>query len=142
LHVVAVRTPQAKYASYSSWQPGGVEPLAGSEERELYDYTNDSGRLELHNGAGESSLEGGLRTTLAQAVQQELRAPLPARLNAARARGFADYFGVAKKASNNAAAIRERRAEHYFEGLQEQGGVSPSESPVKRLRSASRGKPR
>jgi arylsulfatase A-like enzyme len=142
LHVVAVRTPQAKYASYSSWQPGGVEPLAGSEERELYDYTNDSGRLELHNGAGESNLEGGLRTTLAQAVQQELRAPLPARLNAARARGFADYFGVARNASNKAAAIRERRAEHYFEGLQEQGGVSPSESPVKRLRSASRGKPR
>jgi arylsulfatase A-like enzyme len=138
LHVVAVRTPQAKYASYSSWQPGGIEPLTGGDERELYDYTTDSGRLELHNGAGSSSLEDGLRATLTQAFQQELRAPLPKRFDVAHARGFADYFGVAKTAANNAAAVRERRAERYFEGLGEQGGVSPGESRVKRLRSASR----
>ena len=138
LHVVAVRTPQAKYASYSSWQPGGIEPLTGDDERELYDYASDSGRLELHNSAGESSLEDGLRATLTQAFQQELRAPLPQRLNAAHARGFADYFGVAKTAANNAAAVRERRAERYFEGLPEEGGVSAGESRVGQLRSASR----
>jgi hypothetical protein len=142
LHVVAVRTPQAKYASYSSWQPGGIEPLTGGDERELYDYSTDSGRLELHNSAGASKLEDGLRATLTQAFQQELRAPLPRRLNAAQARGFSDYFGVAKTAANNAAAARERHAEKYFEGLQEQGGVSPGETRVKQLRSASRAKPR
>ncbi len=142
LHVVAVRTPEAKYASYSSWQPGGIEPLTVGDERELYDYATDSGRLELHNGAGESKLEDGLRATLAQAFEQELRAALPWRLSAAHARGFADYFGVARNAANNAAAARERRAERYFEGLQEQGGVSPGESRVKQLRSASRARRR
>jgi arylsulfatase A-like enzyme len=143
LHVVALRTPQAKYASYASWQPGAIDPLGRSEERELYDYSTDSGRLELHNGAGESKLEDGLHATLAQAFQQELRAPLPGRLGAARARGFADYFVVAKHAANNAAAARERRAERYFEGLQERGGVSPpGESRVKRLRAAPRAKRR
>lgn len=142
LHVVAVRTPQAKYASYASWQPGGIEPLGSNEERELYDYATDGGRLELHNGAGQSKLEAGLHATLSQAFQQELRAPLPGRLNAAHARGFADYFGVAKNASTNAAAARERRAERYFKALEEQGGVSPGESRVKLLRSASRGRRR
>ena len=121
---------------------GRDRTAGGGDERELYDYATDSGRLELHNGAGESKLEDGLHATLAQAFQQELRAPLPGRLNAAHARGFADYFGVAKNASNNAAAARERRAERYFEGLEEQGGVSPGESRVKQLRSASRARRR
>ena len=142
LHVVAVRTPEAKYASYSSWQPGGVEPLTDGDERELYDYSTDSGRLELHNGAGESKLEDGLRSTLTLAFQQELRAALPDRLDAAQARGFVDYFNVARKAANSAAAMRERRAERYFEGLQEQGGVSPGGSRLKKLRRASRARRR
>ncbi len=142
LHVVALRTQEAKYATYSSWQPGGIEPLATSEERELYDYSNDSGRLELHNSAGEGGLESGLRATHEQALAQELRAPLPGRFGAAQARGFADYFQVAKNAANSAAAMHERRAKRYFEGRQEQGGVSPGENRVKRLRSASRARRR
>jgi arylsulfatase A-like enzyme len=137
LHVVALRTQEAKYATYSTWRQGGIEPLSDSDERELYDYSTDSGRLELHNSAGESGLEGSLRATHEQAFEQELRAPLPPRLNAAHARGFADYFDVAKNAANNAAAARERRAERYFEGLEEQGGVTAGESRVKRLRPAS-----
>jgi len=138
LHVAALRTQEAKYATYSTWRQGGIEPLSDSDERELYDYGTDSGRLELHNSAGESGLESSLRATHEQAFEQELRGQLPPRLNAAQARGFADYFDVAKNAANNAAAARERRAERYFEGLEEQGGVSAGESRVKRLRSASR----
>jgi arylsulfatase A-like enzyme len=137
LHVAALRTQEAKYATYTSWQPGGTEPLAAGEERELYDYSTDSGRLELHNGAGDSDLEQGLRATHAQGFEEELRGPLPQRLHAAHSRGFADYFEVALNAANNAAAARERRAERYFEGLEEQGGVSPGESRVKQLRRAS-----
>ncbi|HEX4508448.1 MAG TPA: sulfatase-like hydrolase/transferase [Burkholderiaceae bacterium] len=138
LHVAALRTQEAKYATYSTWSPGGIEPIAASLERELYDYSTDSGRLELHNSAGDSALEEGLRTTHEQAFEQELRGPLPARLNAAHSRGFADYFDVAKKAANNAATAREKRAERYFEGLQEQGGVPAGETRVKQLRRASR----
>jgi arylsulfatase A-like enzyme len=136
LHVVAVRTQQAKYAAYSNWQPGGIERLSAGEERELYDYSTDGGRLELHNGAGQSNLEVDLHVTLEQAVQEELRRPLPGRLNAAHARGFADYFTTAKNASENAAAAREHRAEKVFEGLGEAGGV-PGESRAKRVKRAS-----
>jgi arylsulfatase A-like enzyme len=138
LHVAAVRTQEAKYATYSSWQPGGIDPITDTQEHELYDYATDSGRLELHNSAGESKLEEGLRTIHQQAFEQELRGPLPPRLNAAHAKGFADYFDVAKKVANSAAEVRERRAERYFEGLAEQGGVSAGESRVKPLRRASR----
>jgi arylsulfatase A-like enzyme len=139
LHVVALRTQEAKYATYSTWQDGGIEPLQTGEERELYDYSTDSGRLELDNVAGESDLEQELRNTHEQAFEQELRGPLPGRLNAAHVRGFANYFDVAKTDANNAAAARERRAERYFEGLEEQGGgVPPGESRVKQLKGASR----
>jgi arylsulfatase A-like enzyme len=136
LHVVALRTQQAKYAAYSSWQPGGIERLSAGEERELYDYSTDSGRLELHNTAGQSNLEVDLHVSLERAVSEELRRPLPARLDAAQARGFADYFTTAKNSSENAAAARERRAEKVFEGLGEAGGV-PGESRAKPLRRAS-----
>jgi hypothetical protein len=79
--------------------------------------------------------------SLERAVSEELRRPLPERLNAAQARGFADYFTTAKYASENAAAARERRAEKVFEGLGEAGGV-PGESRAKRLRRASLRTPR
>jgi arylsulfatase A-like enzyme len=138
LHVVALRTPEAKFATYSSWAPGDIEPLADGEERELYDYSDDSGRLELHNSAGESELEAGLSATHEQAFEQELRRPLPAGLSDAQARGFRDYFNVARHAANGAAAARERRAERYFEELEERGGTPAGESRLKRFRSASR----
>ncbi len=120
-HVVALRTQQAKYASYSDWQPQGIELLPDGQQHELYDYGSDSGRLELHNSAGESVLEQPLRETFEQALAQELRQPLPARLNEAHVRGFTDYFTTAKIAALNAAAVRERRAEKIFEGLEEPG---------------------
>jgi arylsulfatase A-like enzyme len=142
LHVAALRTQEAKYATYTTWQEGGIEPLQTGEERELYDYSTDSGRLELHNAAGESDLEEGLRATHGQGFAEELRGALPGRLNAAHARGFADYFDVAKNAANRAAAARERRAERYFEGLEQQGGVAPGESRVKQLKGASRSRRR
>jgi arylsulfatase A-like enzyme len=138
LHVVALRTPEAKFATYASWREGSIEPLPEGEERELYDYGSDSGRLELHNSAGESALEASLSAAHEQAFEQELRASLPARLSRAQARGYVDYFDVAKRAANSAAAARERRAERYFDELEERGGTPAGESKLKRLRSASR----
>jgi arylsulfatase A-like enzyme len=119
LHVVALRTPQAKYATYSNWPYDGITPKSQGQEAELYDYSTHSGRLELHNSAGESPLEEGLRAEYERAFTDELRGPLPRRLVAAHARGFADYFSTARHAAVSAAARRKRRSEHEVEGPQQ-----------------------
>jgi hypothetical protein len=119
LHILALRTPQAKYAIYSNWPETGITPLSEGQEAELYDYGTQSGRLELHNGAGDSPLEGQLSTQLELASQDELRAPLPRHLGAAHARGFADYFSTARHAATAAAARRKRRSEREAGAPQE-----------------------
>jgi hypothetical protein len=111
LHVVALRTPSAKYAVYSHWPAAGIAALRREEESELYDYRTHGGRLELHNDAGHSPLEESLRATLEHALHAELRRPLPHHLGGAHARGFADYFSTATAAAKAAAAARRHRAE-------------------------------
>jgi arylsulfatase A-like enzyme len=115
LHVVALRTPEAKFVTYSNWPYEGITPKLEGQETELYDYSTHSGRLELHNSAGESPLEEGLREEYERAFTDELRQPLPQRLVQAHARGFADYFSTARKAAISAAARRKRRSEHEAE---------------------------
>jgi arylsulfatase A-like enzyme len=111
LHVTAIRTPRAKYATYSHWREGSIEALPAGREDELYDYRTHVGRLEVENSAGSSPLEEGLDATLSEAVARELHEPLPPRLHTARARGFEDYFTTAKRAARAAAARRRKRAE-------------------------------
>jgi arylsulfatase A-like enzyme len=111
LHVLALRTPAAKYATYSDWPAEGTVPLSQGQESELYDYRSQSGRLELHSGVGHSPLEEPLRAQLDRAFARELRAPLPPRLRAAAQRGFNDYFSTARRAAKGAAARRKRRTE-------------------------------
>ncbi|MCW2970845.1 MAG: sulfatase [Solirubrobacterales bacterium] len=111
LHVVALRTPTAKYATYSHWPQEGIAPLSGGEETELYDYATQSGRLELHSSAGQSPSERSLRDAHGRAFSDELRAPLPRRLGPAQARGFADYFSTARRAAEAATARRKLRTE-------------------------------
>jgi len=120
LHVVALRTAQAKYATYSNWPEEGIQPLSRGEETELYDYSSQNGRLELHSSAGDSPLEETLRADYEQAFKEELRGALPSRLIEAHARGFADYFSTARGAAANAAARRKLRSER------ESGGVGGS----------------
>jgi len=133
LHIVALRTPQAKFATYSNWPYEGITPKTEGQETELYDYSTHSGRLELHNSAGESPLEEGLRAEYERAFQDELRAPLPRRLVAAPARGFADYFSTARHVTVSAAARRKRRSER--EAGQPQGLPPSSGLPLRRRRS-------
>jgi arylsulfatase A-like enzyme len=121
LHVVALRTPGAKYATYSNWPFEGITPKRRGEEAELYDYSTQQGRLEIENSAGNSALEETLRAEYERAFTAELRAPLPRRLGEAHARGFADYFSTARHASTNAAARRRRRLEE---------GIEPGEQDV------------
>ncbi len=120
LHVVALRTPAAKLATYSNWPVQGIEPLTRGEQRELYDYSTPSGRLELHNSASQSALEEPLQAELESAFREELRRPLPPRLTAAHARGFADYFSTARNAAAAAASRRKLRSEREGGPLEEE----------------------
>jgi arylsulfatase A-like enzyme len=118
LHVTAIRTPQAKYATYAHWEPQTVRPLAFGAEAELYDYSSHAGRLELDNGAGHSPLQETLHRQLEGAIANELREPLPPALGAAQRRGFADYFSTARRAAKGAAAMRKQRTERLVGPLQ------------------------
>ena len=132
LHVVAMRTQEAKYATYSHWPEEGIAPLTEGEESELYDYGTATGRLELHSSAGEhTQLEATMREELHHAFYDEMREPLPNRLEAAHGRGFADYFSTARTAAAKAA---NRRREHVESSVGDltlgQGGPPPQERPA------------
>ena len=122
LHVVALRTPTAKYATYSNFAPGSIKPLAQGREVELYDYSTPAGRMELRNLAGNSPLEARLSAQLQGAIVDELRAPLPQRLYRAHKRGLADYFKTAGKAVAKATERRRERAEREAFGESPFGG--------------------
>jgi arylsulfatase A-like enzyme len=119
LHVVALRTANAKFATYSNWSAEGIEPEVEGQERELYDYRTRSGRLELHNGAGVSRLEESLHRLYERALREQLRGALPRHLADAHGLGLENYFLTAKKAARGAAAARLRREEG------EHGPLSP-----------------
>ncbi len=129
LHIVALRTPRAKYATYANWAEDSITPVAAGEEVELYDYSTNRGRLELDNGAGHSALEAGLRVQHERAFLDELREPLPPRLAEAHVGGFADYFSTARNIATIAAADRKHREERE---TAEQ--LLPPNSPLRRHR--------
>jgi arylsulfatase A-like enzyme len=116
LHVVALRTPKAKYAAYSNFAPGSIDALTVGRETELYDYSTSQGRMELSNEAGRSALEPELNAQMQRAVRDELHEPLPKRLHGARKRGLSDYFKTAGRAAEKAAERRRERAEEETEG--------------------------
>ncbi|MFZ1154825.1 MAG: sulfatase-like hydrolase/transferase [Solirubrobacteraceae bacterium] len=122
LHVVALRTPQAKYAAYSNFAAGSIKLLTEGRETELYDYSTAQGRMELNNEAGRSLLEDKLAAQLQRAVRDELREPLPTRLKTAHKRGLADYFNTAARAANKAMERRQERAERETEAETPFGG--------------------
>jgi arylsulfatase A-like enzyme len=117
LHVIAIRTPEAKYATYSNWAPDGIAPSEQGQEAELYDYSIQDGRLELDNRVERSDLEGRMRSLYEHAFRHELREPLPGRLQPAHAGGFADYFLTARHAATVAVERRQRRAEAGMIGI-------------------------
>jgi arylsulfatase A-like enzyme len=130
LHVVALRTQNGKYATYSHWPEEGISPLTEGQESELYDYSTASGRMELHNATGQSRLEQEMRETMHHAFYDELRQPLPARLEPAHGRGFADYFTSARTAAAKAATRRRQKVENSIGNLNlGQGGPAPREKP-------------
>ncbi len=111
LHVTAVRTARGKYATYSNWTPGGMTIESAGQQQELYDYTTPAGRLELHNAVDEWDLVTPMSALLSGAIAEELREPLPARLQSAQARGLVDYAAVLSRVTAHAALARERHHE-------------------------------
>ena len=111
LHVIAIRTPQAKYATYTHWKRHTATPISQGAEAELYDYSTHAGRLELENSAGHSAIEAELRHQLERAIDDELHETLPEVLRPAHVGGFADYFSTAGRAARGAAARRKLRSE-------------------------------
>ncbi len=91
-HVAAIRTPTAKFATYSYWTTGTIDVEAGGQETELYNYSTPGGVYEIDNTSGESDLQSGLSELLASAMADEVRAPLPAALVAAQQAGIAQYL--------------------------------------------------
>ena len=91
-HVIALRTPRGEVRDLlrlGAGQHRAARPP--TQERELYDYGADSGRLELHNSTGESALEDPLSATLEGAIADELRRPaagLPRRRSSERLAGL------------------------------------------------------
>ena len=128
LHVVAMRTPEAKFAVYSHWPEEGIEPLTEGQEVELYDYSTQSGRMELHNAAEHTALEASMRAQLQKAFVHEMRKPLPERLQAAHGRGFADYFSTARTAAAKATVRRKAKVESLVGNVARgEGGPAPHE---------------
>ncbi len=111
LHVVAIRTPKAKYALYSDWKHHANTALSAGQERELYDYSAFGGMRELDNLAGRSPLEATLDAQLASAVRSELREPVPRRLVAAQRDGYSDYYTTANTTALVAAKARRKLEE-------------------------------
>jgi arylsulfatase A-like enzyme len=102
-HVIAMRTPHAKYATYSHWKRHSNEITLHAQEHELYDYSTQHGRLELQNLTGLSPIEDRLRHTLEHdVIPHEIRQPLPARLAAVQRRGLADYFNILPRQGSSA----------------------------------------
>jgi hypothetical protein len=111
LHVIAVRTPNAKYAIYANWFDGGIDLLTPDRQYELYDYRTPGGRIELDNTAGTATLlEESMRALLLRAFIGELRAPLPRSLASAQETGLEDYLRRARRLAAMAARRRRRRA--------------------------------
>jgi hypothetical protein len=137
LHVVALRTAKAKYATYSNFAPDSIKLLDGGRETELYDYRTPEGRMELENLAGNSPLEPKLDAQLQRAIREELREPLPTRLYNAHKRGLFDYFNTAGKAALKATERRRERAERETEEetpFGEEPGFTTSAKPKGRHR--------
>ncbi len=111
LHVVALRTAKAKYATYSNFAPDSIKLLDAGRETELYDYSTPEGQMELDNLAGSSALEPKLNAQMQRAIRDELREPLPTRLYSAHKRGLLDYLNTAGKAALKATERRRERAE-------------------------------
>jgi arylsulfatase A-like enzyme len=120
LHITALITPTHKYATYTNWRHGTIEPIPNSQEVELYDHTTSEGRLEIANQTGRSPHEDRLRSTLEHATRAELRAPLPAHLAGAQEAGLHQYQVLANLERSASADYRMNTVEKIVQQFENQ----------------------
>ena len=103
-HVLGLITDEAKIGVYTDWADDSDEILRDGQEFEFYDYTTEEGRMELANTAGAENQQFRelYDVLMTEAVPNELRAPLPDELEAARQETMAAT--VARIAHDRAAA--------------------------------------
>lgn len=103
IHVLAVRTDEAKLVTYSHWAPGTTRPI-GRMTLEFYDYSTANGRAELHSDPHNPRVKPLLNQLLNQYVPTQMEAPLPAPLKRSVAKGRASY--VAFEAAIQVAGLK------------------------------------
>ncbi|MCO5211816.1 MAG: sulfatase-like hydrolase/transferase [Caldilinea sp.] len=93
-HVACYRTAAGKLATYNFWTENTVDNAAEGEEVECYDYATPNGRLEIDNITDDANpLYAQLYAALMDDVYaNELRAPLPAALEAAQNAARTQYL--------------------------------------------------
>ena len=109
LHVVAIRTPEAKYATYSNWPQDGIAPSEQGRETELYDYRTQSGRLEIENSAGtQRPRRSHAEPSTSTPSGTSSASPSRGACSRPTAAGFADYFLTSQRAAT--VAVERRHA--------------------------------
>lgn len=94
-HIVAVRTPDAKYGTYSYWKPGTMQiDTSRPIDHELYDYSEPDGVREIDNQAGRSPKQVALQALIDNVVLPEVQAPLPPALHEAQELGWANMAQI------------------------------------------------
>lgn len=85
-HVLGLVTEDAKLGVYTNWADDSFEIQSAGQELEFYDYTTEEGRLELVNTASPQNQRFAelYQLFMTELVPNELRAPLPDTLEAAR----------------------------------------------------------
>jgi arylsulfatase A-like enzyme len=94
-HVIGVRTCSAKFATYNYWTLGTTNINASQpQELELYDYSNEKGRLELDNTASSQSKLAAYFQQLIQnqIIPNELQQTLPEPYNAVQTAAIQAYI--------------------------------------------------
>jgi uncharacterized sulfatase len=80
LHLVGLRTSDAKLGTYAHWMSPEATVDRATLELEFYDYTTERGRAELESRPHDSQVAPMLRRLLDELIPNELRGPLPGRL--------------------------------------------------------------
>jgi uncharacterized sulfatase len=104
MHVLAVRTREAKLVTYTHWERRSTTPRRAGMELEFYDYSTAAGRAEMRSDPDDRRVRPLLARLFDEYVPAQMEAPLPGpSLRAASRRARAEY--LAFQALSNAHAI-------------------------------------
>jgi uncharacterized sulfatase len=93
IHVLGVRTADAKLGTYSHWVPGTTQPILATMELEFYDYATPEGRAETLSTPDDPRAKALLQALLQRYVPLQMEAPLPPSLRPAQERAKLAYLG-------------------------------------------------